>query len=211
MLKSFTLSTVALTGLAFAVTAQNQVTQDGNTTVINFTTGMHMITSSGTGSTAADKVIDKQTTPILSLGNPDLGKYAFTMVLPAYGEPSITVEEGTYTDHANVNILPSKGSLKRNVNPADVAFTYGESYSTDAFYPANRAIINEPFNLRTVRGASIHVFPYAYNPVTKVLRVYHNLKITVTTDMSKPGINPLFQNAFESEMEPVYDHLFLNY
>ncbi|HLP11719.1 MAG TPA: C25 family cysteine peptidase [Flavobacteriales bacterium] len=224
MLKSFTLSTLALTGLALAANAQTSVTQDGNTTVIDFTTGTHIIQNLTTGGKAFEqnvKIIDAETTPILEKGAPDLGKYAYTIVLPSFGKPVVSVEEGTYTEYKDVFIAPSKGSLKRNVNPKDVAPFYGEMYANEfadnaftdlGFYPKQRALINEPFNLRNVRGASVHIFPYAYNASTHVLRVYNTLKVTITNDMSEAGINPLMSNnQFETGMDPVYDHLFINY
>ena len=69
------------------------------------------------------------------------------------------------------HITPSKGSLKRNINPADVPYSFGAEYSINAFYPAELATMSEPYNLRNARGVAIQVSPYQYNPVTKVLRV----------------------------------------
>lgn len=212
MRQKFTFGLCVILGISFNSNAQFIVqNQSNNETTIEFTNGMYFINSFETNSKVASSVIDKNTTPILEKGNPDLGKYAFTVLLPANGSPKIEVETSDYTEYPNINILPSKGSLKRNVNPKDVALTYGEAYSTDAFFPASRAVVNEPFIYRKVRGASVHVFPYAYNPVTKILRVYHKLKITISTDASKIGVNSLFANSFEPNLTDVYSNMFVNY
>jgi gingipain R len=212
MLKKFTLGCFAFLAFSAGLKAQISVqNQTNNVTTIDFTNGLYLLESFESGAGSSTKIIDKNTTPMLELGNPDLGKYAFSLVLPASGTPQISVEPGIFTEYTDITILPSKGSLKRNINPSDVPYTYNETYSTNSFFPAKRAVINDPFIFRNVRGASVHVYPYAYNPVTKILRVYHKMKITVSTSSDKTGVNTLAANNFESNLTPFYKNLFLNY
>jgi hypothetical protein len=52
-----------------------------------------------------------------------------------------------------------------------------EIYSADAFYPESPVMISENFNIRGVNAVVVGVTPFQYNPVTKQLKVYKNLKI----------------------------------
>jgi gingipain R len=212
MRQKFTLGCLAFLAFSTGLNAQFTVeSQVGNVTTIEFTNGLFILQSLESGSGPAHVVIDKNTTPMLEKGNPDLGKYAFTVALPANGTPQIAVEPGAYIEYTDVTILPSKGSLKRNVSPKDIPLTYGDVYSINEFFPAKRAVVNEPFIFRNVRGASVHVYPYAYNPVTKTLRVYSKMKITVSTNADKTGVNELAANKFETNFNPFYENLFMNY
>lgn len=147
------------------------------------------------------------------MGEPALPYYAKAVLLPNTGAASMTVEHDGYYEIHDILVAPSKGSLTRNIDPKDVPYRFGDVYSQDAFYPGELAIMNEPFVLRKTRGAGISLFPYQYNPVTKTLRVYQNLRVTVTVDDSQTGINeispkglPLHEDAFAS----IYAKTFLN-
>lgn len=208
MRKNFYLSIFTICSVSVASAQFNVINQTEQKLEVNFKLGK-MFLNSNSGFT---RITDENTSPILEKGSPDLGKYSFSMMLPATGEPSLSVTEGDYVEYEGITILPSKGSLKRNINPSDVALEYGDAYAQNQFYPANRASLNQPFILRNVRGVAVHVFPYAYNPVTKVLRVYKNMRISVTTNQAKSGVNPLtsIQHA-DGAMQPVYENLFINY
>lgn len=95
---------------------------------------------------------------------------------------SLEITYGYYTDYPNTNILPSKGSLMRNVKPEDVAYTFGPEYNQDAFYPGKLAEAGTPYIMRDTRGVTVSVYPYQYNPVTKVLRVYYDINVKVVTN-----------------------------
>lgn len=198
----------ALTGLFQTANAQYSISQQTeNTTVINFTRGEYML-SNASGSHV---ILDKEATPLLAKGSPDLKKYAFTVMLPDHGNPELTIEAGAYSEFTNIDILPSKGSLKRNVNPVDVPLTYSEAYNQDAFFPGTLGTINDPFIFRHTRGASVHVYPYQYNPITKVLRVYHSMKVTVRTDETKFGQNELSTTIIDGPAEGIYNQMYVNY
>ena len=82
-------------------------------------------------------------------------------------------------EYENIEISPSKGNLKRNINPSDVPFTFGEIYNKNKFFPGNLVFLGDVFNLRNTRGVTISFSPYQYNPVTKVIRVYKNIKAKI--------------------------------
>lgn len=206
MRKHFYLFGLAFT-LGISARAQFTVTRiDNGTLELDFN-----ITNMSLGSGTTLHLQDPNATPILEKGSPDLLKYSFTMQLPSSGTPVVTVDEGDIIAFEDVNILPSKGSLKRNVNPADVPLEYGDVYNQDAFWPTQRAVVNQPFIFRNARGASVHVFPYAYNPVTKILRVYKKMHISIAINQTKSGMNVLAEQHADAPMQAVYENLFINY
>lgn len=112
----------------------------------------------------------------------------------------------------NIEILPSKGNLKRNVNPADVPFTFGEIYEQNSFYPQDLVKVSEPFILKNTRGVSVSFYPYQYNPVEKKLLIYKNMWVKVITDASVMGINELNSsvNTETLTFQSIYKSLYLN-
>lgn len=129
--------------------------------------------------------------PLLAKGSPELPSFAISVPVAATGNVRIEVSFGTFTDYNGIEMAPSKGSLKRDIDPATVAYEFGPAYSQNAFYPAEAALIGSPYIIRDARFISLRAFPFQYNPVTKVLRVYSDLQIAVITDRSQTGINEL--------------------
>jgi gingipain R len=147
----------------------------------------------------------KNTTDIL--GAPALPKFSASILVPDRGNVNIEILYGDFYEIENVNVLPSKGNLKRNVNPSKIEYEFGETYTKDAFYPGNLAKISNPFILRAERGVNITVFPYQYNPISKIIRVYENIQIKLHKDKKEQGINEL---SAASKSKPFNNSFFLN-
>lgn len=152
-------------------------------------------------------------TPILRSGAPDLPKLATSLLIPDKGSMAIEILDSEYTELDAVEIAPSKGNLKRNVDPATVPYKYGAAYDTDGFFPGNLADLTSPFIFRQTRGQSLWIYPVQYNPVTKRLRVYSSITVKVyQTDA--PGENELKPNPAvptSRAFEQLYRKLYLNY
>jgi gingipain R len=119
----------------------------------------------------------KGATPMLTKGAPDLPKLATTLRLPDAGSVQAEVLSSTFVDVPNVLVAPSKGDIKRSVNPADVPYWFGATYGLDAFYPSALVDVHEPFLFRDTRGVHVWIHPTQYNPVTRTLRVYKQMRI----------------------------------
>ena len=117
---------------------------------------------------------------IFEAGAPDLPMMPISVVIGDMAEMTVSVVNSTYVDYENVEVAPSKGVFSRQINPDDVPYTYGEVYQQDAFWPATQATLDAPYIVRDFRGQNIVVRPFAYNPVTKTLRVYTNMTIAMT-------------------------------
>ncbi len=147
----------------------------------------------------------------MEVGAPSLPFYTESVAIPFNGAAHLEVSHTGYTDFEDVLIAPSKGSLKRNVSPSAVAYTFGEAYETDAFFPGELATITTPFNLRNSRGVTVIVNPYQYNPVTKTLRVYHHISAKIVIDPTVEGINELVpQVETSATFMEIYDQFYLN-
>ena len=159
-------------------------------------------------------IIGKDMASMLVAGAPDLPMYPISMIVGNTAEMEISYVKSSYVDFENIDVAPSKGNFSREVNPESVPYTYGDMYQKDAFYPAQQAELERPYILRDFRGQNLMVYPYAYNPVTKTLRVYTDLRISV----KKVGDNGINQktltrrnNTVDPEVNAAYKRRFINY
>ncbi len=155
-----------------------------------------------------------QGTPMLKTGTPDLPKLTASIIIPDMANMDVEVTAGAYTDYPNIIIAPSKGNLYRNINPANINYTYGEVYTHDEFFPAERASLRQPFILRDFRGQTLMVNPIQYNPITQVLRIYISLEIHVFVK-DQNGVNQFVRTTrpdkIDREFYQIYKNLFLNF
>ncbi|MFN0202030.1 MAG: C25 family cysteine peptidase [Bacteroidia bacterium] len=152
-------------------------------------------------------------TSLLEAGSPDVQKLAFSLLIPDQANMKMEVLSANYSDIANVNLLPSKGNLSRTINPDEVPYKYGEAYQQDEFFPKNLAELRTPYILRDVRGQAVWVYATRYNPVTKVLRVYKDITLKISS-AGVGGENVLYRNqalqSIETEFAKIYQHQFIN-
>jgi hypothetical protein len=111
--------------------------------------------------------------PMLLQGSPDLQKLSFTLQLPANGSFDLSVASSKYIEYTDIDILPSAGDAIRNGNFQHL--TKGLDYSKDEFFPGQLVSSNEPFEVRNSRAQAFQVYPFQYNPATKVLRLYYQI------------------------------------
>lgn len=152
---------------------------------------------------------------MLEAGAPDLPMFPIPAIIGDQAEMTVNVIDAQYTDYANVEVAPSKGNFSRQINPDDVPYTYGEMYQQDAFWPATQAYLEKPYILRDFRGQNIMVRPFAYNPVTKTLRVYTNMTIAMTK-VSDNGENQKIARRsntikVDPERKAQYNRRFINF
>ncbi|TND10471.1 MAG: Gingipain R [Bacteroidetes bacterium] len=128
---------------------------------------------------------------MLQKGAPELPVFYSSLIIAPVGAVQVTTTYTSYEDIQDISLLPSKGSLKRNINPDDVPYEFGPVYSTNAFFPGNLAEAGTPGIAGKDRRVSVRLFPFQYNPVTKTLRVYHGLQAIVLVDENIPGENEI--------------------
>lgn len=152
---------------------------------------------------------------MLEEGAPDLPLFSVPVLIGDRAEMKVSVKDVKYQDFTGVEVAPSKGNLSRQINPDEVPFRYGETYSENCFFPSAQARLDEPYILRDFRGQNILVYPFAYNPVTKILRVFTQLTLTMQK-VGDNGRNAKMSNRsgmmkMAPEAEAMYTHRFVNY
>ena len=158
------------------------------------------------------KINAKNTFPSLIQGYPDLPKMVSSIQLPNQGVSSYSIVNSSFQDFYNVNLVPSKGNLKRNIDPNLVPYSKADVYNLNAFYPTNLAILNSPFVFRSVRGQSLEITPFQYNPITNTLRVYSYLEIQINFDNKVVGVNEIEEsNVLNAEINRMNQRRFINY
>lgn len=190
------------------------VSSNTDETLINFTFQSYDLNTVETPQGEAFVLVAEELTAILEKGAPDLPKFTTSLIIPDLAAMQIEVLDSRYTDIEDVNIAPSKGNLTRDVDPASIPYEYGREYSEDSFYPNNIAALNNPYIMRDYRGQAVQVFPFQYNPVTKTLRVYSEIKLRVYTE-NNTGQNQFVRtqnfDKVTKEFNKIYANHFLNF
>ncbi|MCD4665760.1 MAG: hypothetical protein K8R68_10870, partial [Bacteroidales bacterium] len=114
-------------------------------------------------------------------GSPDIPGTGRYIAVPQGSNVSVKIVESRTEIISNIEIAPApripfdtyKGPLQYEKNP--------KIYSKNAFYPAENVTIKQS-SLRGVDVVMLGVTPFQYNPVTKELIIYRDLKIEVTIE-----------------------------
>lgn len=193
-------------------TSVEVVSADNRQTTLKFTPGTTLMFPVTTPHGVEHITQVDQGTPILRAGAPDLQKLTESVIIPDAGNTNMVVVSARYHDVPNVHIAPSKGNFTRDIDPANVPFVYGEEYSENAFFPAMEAELRSPYCVRDYRGQTVVVYPYRYNAVTKILRVYEEIVVRIES-VSGVGINELNRapKPMTSEFDAIYREQFINY
>ena len=153
------------------------------------------------------------------------GFYTASVTTPRGEAQVVTLPKAVSTAHAGEPDMPMTGipvligdKARMSIRVVDAQymdFEGIECYSEDAFFPASNIGRYEPYIIRDFRGQNMVVYPFAYNPATKTLRVYYNM----TVEMYK--VDDHGENVIESrrsnvvKMDPdfksVYQRHFINY
>lgn len=184
-------SDVAKTEIIFLpglINVNSVTTQNGNQSVISLDKGF----------------------PMLKKGCPDLPKLTTDISIGNQSENAIEIVSSDFYELNNFEIAPSKGTLSRSVDPSTIPYEFGDVYNTNEFFPNQIATLSNPFIIRNLRGATVNVFPFQYNAVTKVLRVYTSIVVAIKQVSATGGVNPLINNSSMEKVETDFNYLYKN-
>jgi len=218
MLLSFSFSSLYATEIVKINNSSPTTTQvtllsaDNANTVVKFAVNAYELQQVSTPNGYAYTVNCEDGAPLQIKGAPDLAKISQSIIIPNTDRMEVKIVSSNYIEIPNFQLAPSKGNLLRTVNPANVPFEYGKEYSQNAFFPGKLADLNTPYILRDFRGQTINVYPFQYNPVTKVLRVYTDITVSVVPT-GLTGVNTLNNSTstINREFANIYSHQFLNF
>jgi len=185
------------------------VAEQGTSTTIKFDLNELNFVEVETDYGTAVRMSSAKAPVMLEAGAPELLYLPTAIIIPDRGSAELSITYSKYIEIENVEVAPSKGNLKRSVDPSTVPYIKGEVYNINAFFPEVLAELNEPFIMRDVRGQSIFVYPVQYNPVTKVLRIYSEMTVTVNyTD--QPGENEFINQKRNTAIDPTFSQMYSN-
>ncbi len=150
----------------------------------------------------------------LEKGAPDLPYISTSLIIPDMSNMEVEIVSSEFKEFKNVLVAPSKGNLYRDIDPETVPYVFGKVYQRNAFYPNEIVTLNKPYIVRDFRGQAVWIKPFSYNPVTKVLRVYYNIKVKVYEN-GKSTVNVLNRNKpltkIDDQFKQIYSRHFLNF
>lgn len=193
---------------------QTLISSSDESVVIHFEVGGFNMTSVETPRGKQSMISVPGMVPMLETGAPDLPKYGVSAIIPDLALMDVRILKSAYTDFTDIDVAPSKGDFTRDIDPETVPYTWGEMYDMDAFYPDLRAELQQPFIFRDFRGQVVTIYPFSYNPVSKTLRVYHELTVEMF-NTGTGGENQFVRSSFsertDREFAQIYQRYFINY
>ncbi|MCH2139195.1 MAG: C25 family cysteine peptidase [Phycisphaerales bacterium] len=146
-------------------------------------------------------------------GAPSLPDVSRSVSIPGDAAVQVRMIRGTYRDLEGFSIAPSKGTIYRDTNPADVPYTFGEVYDTEGFWPTELATMRDPHIIRNARGVVVTVNPLQWNPATGTLRVWQSMEVAVdVVGTTTKNILPQFTTAKDNAaFELMYANHFVNW
>ncbi|MCD4830025.1 MAG: T9SS type A sorting domain-containing protein [Candidatus Cloacimonetes bacterium] len=143
-------------------------------------------------------------------GLPELPKITRALSIGSDAFMEVRFIDGQYTD-MQMNVVPSKGEIFRNINPATVPYTFDRQYDENAFWPAVNGDRSAPYIMRDIRGIAVHAYPFQYNPVTGTLRVWHHMRLEVVrTGVDTQNVKERPVVARNRYFNDIYSRRFVN-
>lgn len=145
-------------------------------------------------------------------GLPEVPILARSLAIPGSGEIRLRLLENVVTELVIDPVEPSKGHLDRNRDPASVPPVFSEFYADGGVWPAESAVLGEPFILRDHRGVNVRLQPLRYDASTGRLLISTRMVLEVMTTQSgsrnKIWSTPGISSSSDSEFSTIYDRLF---
>ncbi len=142
-------------------------------------------------------------------GMPDLPGLSRYIAIPGDAEVTLKVLDWRTEKFTGIEMAPAP-ELPFDVDDRALVYQKNQTvYNQDAFYPENPVLISEKKKIRGVDVILLGITPFQYNPVSKELLVYRDIKVQVTFS----GGNGHFgedrlRNRF---WEPMLSDLVMNY
>ena len=149
----------------------------------------------------------------LDRGMPELPFITSSLIIPDAGTPEVRILDSDWVEVATDPILPSKGNILRDQDPALVDYTFGEIYSAGGLYPAETVELGEPYILRDYRAVSLRLYPLRWDADRGVLLALQSITLEVATSGSG-GVNEKQDRprpAMDAQFASIYRDNFDNF
>ncbi|MBM3405128.1 MAG: PKD domain-containing protein, partial [Bacteroidetes bacterium] len=142
-------------------------------------------------------------------GAPNLPAGGRYIAIPQGAIPKLRITDSRISVIENVNVAPAP-VIPLETDDSPMKYEKNAAiYNLNAFYPAQPVILSSIENIRGCDVVMLGISPFQYNPVTKQLKVYHDLKIAIDFE----GGNGQFGDvAYRSRWwDPTLSDALLNY
>ena len=152
---------------------------------------------------------------MLTAGSPELPDVSRSVIIPDQLAMRARVVDASYQEFSDIDVVPSKGNLTRDIDPTSVPYEFGSVYQQDGYYPGELVEQGDPYILRDYRGMVLTINPIQYNPATHTLRVYESVQIEIEP-MGVGSINTINRatgtpDHCHPEFDKLYASHFINY
>jgi len=147
-------------------------------------------------------------------GEPDLPNICRSVIIPDNSKMDIRVIYSNYEDVKGIKISPSKGHIKRTIDPSDVPYEFDDMYYDNHWFPEQIAELQTPYILRDFRGQVVQINPFQYNPVEETLRCYTDITVDIYPRGSDT-VNVLTRtqplDSIDVDFKQIYNRHFINF
>jgi hypothetical protein len=152
---------------------------------------------------------------LMEKGMPQLPIHRSSIIIPDLATMNFNIISEEYTELGTLPVMPSKGHITRDIDPSTIPFAFSNFYSINDWYPAETILLDKPYIVKDLRGATVQFNPMKYNPVQGKLKICTKLVVEVYDDPSQQVVNPLIRNypliGTSMEFDDIYKNLFINY
>lgn len=140
-------------------------------------------------------------------GHPNLPAISRYIAIPNGARPELKVVDYRIEKYDGYEIAPSP-VIPLDTDKSPLKFDKADVYSVDAFYPAKPFELSEVTQIRGVDAVMIGITPFQYNPVTKELLVYRDVKVEISFE---GGNGEYGDNRLRSRWwDPIMQDAFIN-
>lgn len=164
-------------GLSAGASSLKVVEESADGLLIQFTMPATSLTTSGPGmqELALPGVVPRLQRP----GQPNLPFFAELVAAPHASTVTVEVLESHFVEYQGVDYAVAEGEG----SDSETAF----SYNGGGLWPGTRASVENTGILRGVSAHALHLYPVAYDALTRTLRVYDRMTLAVRFDGGSAG------------------------
>ena len=142
-------------------------------------------------------------------GKVELPVLSFYVAVSQGAEIDLSYYASNPTIFNNYNIYPAQPPKPDSEGFVDPPFTKNESfYAQNEFYPEDTAEITSDAIMRGCRIITITIYPFTYNPVTKILKKYNLVDISV--DFTGGALEFIPERSRSIYFQPIFDAFLIN-
>jgi len=142
-------------------------------------------------------------------GKSELPVLSYYLAVPQGAKVNLNYETSDPIILENYYIYPSQPPMPETYGYVDPPFTKNETfYEKNEFYPSSIVDISADVIMRGCRIIRVSVYPYTFNPVSKLLKKYNNIEISIDFI---GGTNEYIPKRYRSiYFQPLYDAFLIN-